>query len=145
MWSGAIANIPPGFVLCDGKNGTPNLLDRFIVSVANGKTDPGATGGAHQYKLTVDQLPPHTHDGSGTTSADGAHTHTLPGYHLTIPGNQLPWYNWGNPHNPANNTNTTSSSGAHTHKFDFITSNTGSGAVIENRPLFYALAFVMKL
>lgn len=31
MWSGTIATIPSGYVLCDGNNGTPNLLNRFIV------------------------------------------------------------------------------------------------------------------
>lgn len=31
MWSGTIANIPTGYVLCNGTSGTPNLVDRFIV------------------------------------------------------------------------------------------------------------------
>ncbi|MGJ0848633.1 hypothetical protein ACR77J_18340, partial [Tissierella praeacuta] len=31
MWSGSIANIPEGWALCDGNNGTPDLRDRFIV------------------------------------------------------------------------------------------------------------------
>jgi len=31
MWSGAIADIPDGFVLCDGNNSTPDLRDKFIV------------------------------------------------------------------------------------------------------------------
>jgi len=145
MWSGTIANIPSGFALCDGNNGTPNLLDRFIVSVSNAETNPGTTGGAHTYTLTTDQLPPHSHTGSGTTSANGAHTHTLLGYHLSMPGNQLPWYNWSNPNHMANNIHTTSSNGEHTHTYSFTTSETGSGAVIDNRPLFCTLAFIMKL
>jgi len=31
MWSGSVASIPSGFVLCDGNNSTPDLRDRFIV------------------------------------------------------------------------------------------------------------------
>jgi len=31
LWSGSIATIPGGFVLCDGNNGTPDLRDKFIV------------------------------------------------------------------------------------------------------------------
>jgi len=31
MWSGTIANIPEGWVICDGTNGTPDLTDRFIL------------------------------------------------------------------------------------------------------------------
>ena len=34
MWSGAASNIPSGFVLCNGKNNTPNLLDKFVVGDA---------------------------------------------------------------------------------------------------------------
>lgn len=113
MWSGTVATIPSGFSLCDGKNGTPNLLDRFILSVPNAETNPGAIGGAHHYTLTEDQLPSHNHIGSGTTSADGEHTHTLPGYHLSMPGTEIPWYCWSNPAHMANNIPNTSSNGVH--------------------------------
>lgn len=40
MWSGAASAIPSGFVLCNGSNGTPNLVDKFIV----GGATAGATG-----------------------------------------------------------------------------------------------------
>ena len=40
LWSGSANNIPSGFVLCDGNNGTPNLIDKFVV----GGTASGATG-----------------------------------------------------------------------------------------------------
>jgi len=46
IWSGTIANIPAGFVICDGNNSSPNLLTRFLEGVATAATDPGATGGA---------------------------------------------------------------------------------------------------
>ena len=86
MWSGLLSNIPAGWALCDGTLGTPNLLDRFILSVNTAET-PGAIGGNHFYSLTTPQLPTHTHTGttgtesvghthSGTTSIDGAHNHT---------------------------------------------------------------------
>lgn len=34
MWSGSASAIPSGFVLCNGSNGTPNLVDKFIVGSA---------------------------------------------------------------------------------------------------------------
>lgn len=46
MWHGLIADIPSGFVICDGNNSTPNLLAKFIEGVATAGTNPGATGGA---------------------------------------------------------------------------------------------------
>jgi len=73
MWSGTLANIPSGYALCDGSLGTPDLRDRFILSV-NTAENPGGTGGAHSVTLTTAQLPAHTH--AGTTNSDGGHTHT---------------------------------------------------------------------
>jgi hypothetical protein len=43
MWSGSTANIPAGWSLCDGTNGTPDLVDRFVVA-AGGSYSPGASG-----------------------------------------------------------------------------------------------------
>lgn len=43
MWSGTIASIPSGWVLCDGNNGTPDLTDKFIVSVASSAENPGSS------------------------------------------------------------------------------------------------------
>jgi len=53
MWSGFLANIPAGWQLCNGTNGTPNLIDRFILGVLPGE-DPGATGGGPTHSHTVD-------------------------------------------------------------------------------------------
>lgn len=48
LWSGSIATIPAGFVLCDGNNGTPDLRDRFLYG-AGGARAPGYTGGSTQH------------------------------------------------------------------------------------------------
>lgn len=44
MWAGLVANIPAGWNLCNGQNGTPNLVDRFVM----GGT-PGSTGGSSSH------------------------------------------------------------------------------------------------
>ena len=44
-WSGNTSNIPTGFVLCDGNNGTPDLRDKFIIGAGN-NYNVGATGGS---------------------------------------------------------------------------------------------------
>ena len=61
MWSGLLADIPVGWQLCDGTNGTPDLRYRFILPTAPG-AEPGVTGGSWS----------HTHDFTG----DG-HVHTI--------------------------------------------------------------------
>jgi hypothetical protein len=46
-WSGVLTSIPSGWRLCDGNNGTPHLIDRFLQGVTTSSTNPGATGGSH--------------------------------------------------------------------------------------------------
>jgi hypothetical protein len=72
MWHGLLANIPSGWVLCDGQNGTPDLRSVFVKGAAAGQ-NPGATGGSAT----------HTHDNHAALSHAGAavadhasHTHT---------------------------------------------------------------------
>lgn len=79
MWSGGISDIPLGWALCDGTQGTPNLLDKFIVCVPNKDTNPGATGGTHAQRLTVNQLPAHKHaaEVTGHTHELASHTHAM--------------------------------------------------------------------
>ena len=57
MFNGKAEEIPSGWAICDGTNGTPNLLDRFILA----STYCGGTGGNSQITLSVSQLPPHRH------------------------------------------------------------------------------------
>ena len=56
MWSGATNNIPSGWALCDGNNGTPNLQDKFIVG-AGSSYAVAATGGSKDATLVS-----HTHN-----------------------------------------------------------------------------------
>lgn len=94
MWHGLIANIPSGWVICDGNNSTPNLLDKFVKSVPTAATNPGTTGGENSVTLDATKIPSHQHSisqqaahdhditASGThqhtIAASGTHTHTVP-------------------------------------------------------------------
>ncbi len=55
IWSGAIVDIPPGWILCDGNGGSPNLTDRFVIG-AGDSFAPDDTGGAatHTHTFTGD-------------------------------------------------------------------------------------------
>ena len=46
MFKGVIADIPTGWVICDGNNGTDNMLTRFPKQVDSAVTEAGTTGGA---------------------------------------------------------------------------------------------------
>lgn len=80
IWHGTIANIPAGWVLCDGNSGTPSLLDRFVESVPNAATNPGATGGSDSKTTTG-----HVHSGPSHTHSGPSHTHTVPSHQHVSP------------------------------------------------------------
>lgn len=79
IWSGTVANIPEGWALCDGNNGTPDLTDRFVIHADadnGGARNVGDTGGSHAHNLTENEMPAHTHtyttgDGSGIARLQG--------------------------------------------------------------------------
>ncbi len=53
MWSGSITEIPRGWALCDGTNGTPDLRGKFIQGANPGAGQAmGATGGAETQTLS---------------------------------------------------------------------------------------------
>lgn len=156
MWSGSISAIPSGWFLCNGLNGTPDLRDRFIVG-AGSTYAVGDTGGAAQVTLSESQIPAHTHSITATTAAAGDHNHTIndPGHthgYSAPAGVQILGY--GN--NPAVFTSTgattggsvtgisINSSGSHTHTITATAATTGGGAAHENRPPYFALAYIMK-
>jgi microcystin-dependent protein len=74
--------------------------------------------GAHSHNFTTANAGAHSHTLSGTADSAGNHSHTLSG--------------------------TADSAGAHTHTFSTTSGSTGSGTAHENRPPYYALAYIMK-
>jgi microcystin-dependent protein len=139
LWSGSIATIPSGWNLCDGTNGTPDLRNRFVVA-AGDTYAVGATGGADSVTLDASQMPAHTHTFSGSTNTTGAHTHTVAAGNSSGGSNII---TTGNAR--SNDTSyTTSSAGDHSHTFSGTTASTGGGGSHENRPPYYALAYIQK-
>ena len=133
--NGLIANIPLGFQLCDGTNGTPDLRAKFVKGVLTNATNPGTTGGEDSHVLTTAELPVHTHSITET-----AHLHTFVPY-TTV--NAQPPVNVGTliqPRSGNAGTNTSAASLA-----GVSVGNTGGGLSHENRPAFFEVLYIMKV
>ncbi|MFN0048493.1 MAG: hypothetical protein ACKVOU_05165 [Cytophagales bacterium] len=162
MWSGSASNIPPGWAICDGSSGTPDLKGRFVLGnggrseatrQSNGSITFGsavsfavdATGGADKIILSSGEMPDHSH--SGTTNTDGGHKHTIYYSNLSAggspEGNMVRHENTNVGADGSTETNNGSTDGTHSHSF--TTSNTGSDLPHMNMPPYYVLAYIMKL
>ena len=142
MFNGAASNIPEGWHICDGTEGTPNLIGSFIKAAATS----GETGGKTQIQLTMDNIPNHTHSvltSTLTTSSSGAHTHT---YTAPVKGSS------NNASDKdimeTSSTQDTSSAGEHTHTVNVSQiqlSSVGSGTPLDWEPKYYSLIYIMKI
>ncbi|MBQ3834526.1 MAG: hypothetical protein II816_03320 [Elusimicrobia bacterium] len=61
IWSGSVTDIPAGWVLCDGTNGTPDLRGRFVLGYDGTAYNVGDTGGEATHTLTITEMPSHNH------------------------------------------------------------------------------------
>ena len=141
MWSGSINTIPTGWALCNGQNGTPNLVDRFIVG-AGSTYSVGATGGSASVTLTTEQMPSHTHTGTVSLEKGGEHSHSATG------GASGPYSSaimYDDCTRGSERVTIEFSGGAHSHTGSVTINSAGSGIAHENRPPYYALAYIMKL
>jgi hypothetical protein len=131
LWSGSIASIPSGWLLCNGTSGTPDLRDRFVVG-AGSTYAVAATGGSadavvvsHNHTATsVVTDPTHLHQSGGNGAPNGAGA----GSALTNGGNTP-------------NQTLAASTG-----ITVATTNTAAGVsgTNANLPPYYALAYIMK-
>jgi len=121
LWSGQIADIPNGWYLCDGNNGTPDLRNKFIVGAGNSYS-VGDTGGEDSHTLTTSELPAHNH-GFAKTLAERGDTY--------YSGSEV-------------GSGYASRGLMHTNAPLTSTQSEGGGAAHENRPPYYALAYIMK-
>lgn len=180
MWSGTMENIPQGWALCDGQNGTPNLQGRFIVGATTGVVmfdsigynyPIGTTGGKNKVKLQPSEsgLPAHSHGMANS----GSHAHKFSYYSNGEGGSDTEHTcNWNvdgkaNAHPVSGSGSGTKvdavrisasygstwigndyiqmkNAGSHNHTINNNAATAASEAH-ENRPVYYALAYIMKV
>jgi len=131
IFAGLLANIPAGWRLCDGANGTPDLREKFVRGIATPGTQPGGVGGQDTVTLSSSEIAshnhtivgyPHIHQFEGASSAGtGGIRRTTTGISTTTKVTVL-----NSP--PNQNLNAEGGSGAH-----------------ENKPPFFEIAYIMKI
>lgn len=134
MWSGAVINIPEGWALCDGQNGTIDLRNRFVLGAGSTFT-VGDTGGFADATVVA-------HNHSFTINDGGNHSHT---YFVHISGtNQNPGNIGSVERAPTGQQFGTSAAGSHSHSVSV--NSTGTSAITNaNLPPYYALAFIQQV
>lgn len=115
IWSGAVADIPIGFTICDGTSGTPDLTNNFVVG-AGSTYNAGDTGGETS----------HTHTGS--TSGDGNHRHAVPANNFQNSGSTY-------------QIDTTAFTDYNTHSH----ASASIDAAVAALPAYYALCYIMRI
>jgi hypothetical protein len=127
-----IENTPcEGWQLCNGNNDTPDLRDKFI-AMAGRKYKVGDQGGSDSITLTVDQMPAHNHEGY----VGDAQT-LIP----KVIKNVARKAGLVTATTPASGPDVVAPAPLHKHTIP----TQGAGKAHENRPQFYALAFIMNL
>ena len=137
MWSGTIATIPTGWLLCNGSSSTPDLRDKFIIGAtadSGGAAKTNITGTPSQTGGSKDaSLPSHTHT---ATVTDAGHSHL---------GSVYNYYNGDSGNNGfISGINANVATSTATTGITVANSTEGVSATNANLVPYYALAFIMK-
>lgn len=152
MWSGTVATIPTGWLLCDGQNNTPDLRNKFIIGAGDTYAF-GATGGSadavvvgHDHNVTASST-------SDSDVNDQGHKHQWAGSEYTGQydfGRNAPLGNFVNTGDGRNQLVDTST------VFTNITVTTTTSTTVDvqpagedgtgkNLPPYFSLAYIMKV
>jgi hypothetical protein len=140
MWSGTIATIPSGWLLCNGSSGTPDLRNRFVIGAFQDTTGVAYTTvtgtdtqtGGSKDAITVS----HTHTATSTVT-DPGHTHTtLVNVSSAAGGGGVSLLQTG-----AGGTTGTATTGITVATTNASTGSSGTNA---NLVPYFALAYIMK-
>lgn len=123
LWNGAEADIPEGWVICNGENGTPDLRDRFVIG-AGSAYSVGSEGGEARHILTVSEMPSHSHAIKSDIDNEAYNQEWAPWTEYTTGWTQ---------------------SAISTDTAPTYTQLAGDGQAHNNLPPYYALCYIMKI
>jgi hypothetical protein len=137
MWSGTIATIPSGWLLCDGTSSTPDLRNRFVIgafSDDSGTAKTTVTGTSTQTGGSKDAIVvSHTHT---ATVTDPGHFHGLSASLVISGGTGVGGSGTGQV--------AILNTGSNTTGITVSNSTAGSSGTNANLVPYFALAYIMK-
>jgi len=138
MWSGTIATIPTGWLLCNGSSSTPDLRDKFIIGAS------ADSGGAAKTNVTAS----YTQSGGTKDAIVVSHTHTATvtdsGHVHTYLAKNTNFGTTSGPDAHPTMSTTSENTGSAVTGITVANSTEGSSGTNQNLPPYYALAFIMK-
>ena len=142
MWSGTDGNIPTNWALCNGSNGTPNLVDRFVVGRGSAYAADEALGSADAVLVS------HSHTTNSTINEGNNNPKSLTGTFGNDPHNYTPTgifsqtgQNFNEDQDQGNNGQRVSIDATHRHGTD----TQGVSGTGKNLPPYYAIAYIMRI
>lgn len=163
-WYGSADNVPNGYAVCDGQNGTPDLRGRFLVGVNGSTYKLGSRGGEEKHKLISDELPSQSSNLNGCVLVGASY------FSSSFTGSDLSKFSWGEIFDydiyldvdfnslPSTDKLSTDSalgpffslSGYRLKRLLFFKSvfsvfSSGNDQPHENRPPYFAVYYIMKL
>jgi hypothetical protein len=151
MWSGTIATIPSGWLLCNGSSGTPDLRNRFVIGAFSDTTGVAyttVTGSNTQTGGSKDAIVvSHTHTGTTSnkslTGTLGSPTRLTGGVEGSVSGIvSLSGTTMKNTAQVDDTGKVVNIDASHDHTF--TTASAGSSGTNANLVPYFALAFIMK-
>lgn len=134
LWSGSVDNIPDGWALCNGENGTEDLRDKFVVGAGRNYA-VNATGGSASQAVNL----------SGSTGATTLSVNQMPSHTHTFPmRSKLSSTNYSSPsytrtlNDSSGYTDATGGSQSHSHSLS-------GSATVSTLPPYYAKCYIQKL
>jgi len=152
--------IPYGWTICDGRNGSPNLTGRFIMGASQSRK-LNTKGGLERVKLSLNQMPKHSHamnysgrhNHTANISRAGRHNHYATQYHANFKHKGRATEGSTKNDGDGSFKQYSSMSGDHSHSISIHNSGqhkhslnySGSNHSHENMPPYYALIYIMKI
>ena len=141
--AGLLGTDVEGWQICNGKNGSPNLINQFVMGADTQSN--GIQGGQNSVTLDITNIPAHDHGGK---TGDTSPALNYPGVKYCSRGvSSGVMVNLGDADRCGNRPNELSTVGAknlmvenHSHTIQ----SQGNGVPFDNRPSFVGLGYLMK-